>query len=94
MSSKIQMMQLHPPSPKPLKAFPKPPLPFPQQHKRSRMSIQLHPLSLPEQPPPQLVAAKSLIKSSILSTDMTGNLFTILIYVVVLGQFPNNRFFI
>jgi hypothetical protein len=62
------MMQLHPPSPNPLKLFPNPLLPLPQQqHRRSRMMIKLHPPSLLEQPPPQLVAAKSLIKSSILS---------------------------
>jgi hypothetical protein len=47
-----------PPKPKP------PPLPQQQQSKR-RMIIQLHPLSFPPHPPPQFVAAKSLINSSI-----------------------------
>ncbi len=74
----IREQQLPLPSPQPHPSpKPKKPLPFPppqQLQRRSSMIIQLHPLSLePPHPlhPPQFVAAKSLIKSSILSSYTT-----------------------
>ena len=84
------MIEPQPDSPHPL-LHPKPkpePEPPPQQlQRRRRIIIQLHPFS-PELHPPQFVAAKSLIKSSILSCSTTVNLFTILYYARGLGQFP------
>ena len=67
-------MELQPqPSP-----FPKPPnplLPLPQQQqRRRRMMIQLHP-PLSEHPPPQPVAVKSLMKTSILSWFIDRELY-------------------
>lgn len=59
-----QMIEPHPPSPQEDPPKPKP-LPLPQQQSKRRIIIQLHPLSFPLHPPPQFVAAKSLINSSI-----------------------------
>jgi len=58
----------------------------PQQQRRSRIIIQLHPFS-PELHPPHVVAAKSLIKSSSLPHLRQLNLFTVLSYAAWLGQF-------
>jgi hypothetical protein len=68
----MELQQLSPPKP------PKQLLPFPQQQQsRRRMMIQLHPLSFPPllHPHPQSVAAKSLMKTSVLSLSVTGYIY-------------------
>ena len=69
----MELQQLSPnplESPHPLSLLPQ------QQHSRRRIMIQLHPPSLLLlHPHPQSVAAKSLIKTSVLSFDMTGIIY-------------------
>ena len=64
------------PQPSPFPKPPKPLLPFPQQQqRRRRIMIQLHPPLSVEHPPPQPVAVKSLMKTSILSESIDRELY-------------------